>query len=373
MRIDRRRLLAGAVIAPLLPITHPAAAQDGQSDRPWIILAGDESGPRGRWDHNLVYDGWNNRLLLAGGRDESGTVRGDCWSFDLASYTWSELNLSGPKARFGSAAALSPDGSGFYYFGGQSGNVVFGDLWWFDFATTTWQPVEPELGPAPPARTGARGVVDTLGRLVVSHGCNGETRYDDTWAFDPSTGEWSDISPPADQRPMARCDHAMTVLPGTGEILLAFGCSGEAGLCPRDDHWVFDPVNRSWTELTPLMATSVNIDTDPDPLPPARTGAAMTTLGDTVLLVGGSTALGPSSDVWTGSLQENGFVWLELTYVNHGPEGIYRRFGHDLVTGNSQFYLFGGEGIEGPLSDLWSFSLDRFRNLEQSDQEVESA
>jgi hypothetical protein len=209
MRIDRRTLIAGALIGPVLPAT--TAAQDEQApqeekDPPWVLLAGQDSGPVGRWGHALIYDGWNGRLILVGGRDESGTVRGDFWTFDLASLTWSEQDLSGPKASSGSATATALDGSGFYYFGGESNDAVFDDLWWFGFDGSGWQLIE-STGSHPAARTGSRGVIDAQGRFVVSHGRNGDDLFDDTWAFDPTSRAWTDISPPVDLRPMARADH----------------------------------------------------------------------------------------------------------------------------------------------------------------------
>ncbi len=139
MRFNRRMLLAGAVVVPTLG--RAVSAQE-TPDPPWMILAGQDSGPAGRWGHSLIIDTWNNRLLVIGGRDDSGTARGDLWSFDIGSYTWSELDLSGPKARSGSAAAIALDGSGFYYFGGESNDATFDDLWWFDFASTTWREIE---------------------------------------------------------------------------------------------------------------------------------------------------------------------------------------------------------------------------------------
>ena len=91
-----------------------------------------------------------------GGRDEAGTVKGDLWGFDLASWTWGDIDLSGPKARSGSAAASAPDGSGFYYFGGQANETYYGDLWWFDFAAGSWEEITPK-GSGTSDRAGVEG------------------------------------------------------------------------------------------------------------------------------------------------------------------------------------------------------------------------
>lgn len=340
MRITRRAFVASAVAVPAL---GGAANAQETPDPPWMIMAGQNSGPVGRWGHSLIMDTWNNRLLVIGGRDAAGTVKGDLWSFDIGTYAWSELNLSGPRTRSGSAAAIAPDGSGFYYFGGESDDTVFDDLWWFDFASSSWRLIEPS-GARPSARSGSRGVMDGQGRFVVTHGGNGDELLDDTWAFDPTAGVWIDLSPFEGQRPMARRDHDLVSLPDYGVMLLFGGCSEPIGPCPQGDLWSFDFFGGFWTDVTPFEG------------PTPRTGAAMSRLGNTVVLVGGRSALGFQADVWNGDYFDGFFSWNELTQVNHGPLGIYRRAWHDMTAANGEYYVFGGAGVEGALSDLWKFS-----------------
>ncbi len=349
-------LLAGAVVAPVLG--QSVSAQESP-DPPWMILAGQDSGPIGRWGHNLIVDTWHNRLLIIGGRDSDGTVPGDLWSFDIGAYSWSHLDLSGPQARSGSAAATALDGSGFFYFGGESDDGPFDELWWFDFASNTWQQIDPEGTDRPLARSGSRGVMDGQGRFVVSHGGNGDQRYDDTWAFDPISRTWADISPVEGPRPMARRDHDLVSLPDYGILMLTGGCSAPIGPCPQGDLWSFDLSNRVWTDSTPTVG------------PTPRTGAAMSRLGNSMLLVGGDTDLGLESDVWTGDLFDGYFSWTELTSVNHGPLGIYRRAWHDMTAADGEYYVFGGAGVDGALSDLWKFSPDRITHPEDDSDYIE--
>jgi hypothetical protein len=346
MRINRRTLLASAMVAPAL--SGSVHAQD-EPDPPWMIMAGQDSGPAGRWGHSLIIDTWNNRLLVIGGRDAEGVARGDLWSFDIGTYTWSELDLSGPSARSGSAAAIALDGSGFYYFGGESNDEIFDDLWWFDFAATGWQQIEAG-GAGPSARSGTHGAMDGQGRFVISHGASGDALLDDTWAFEPISRTWIDISPVAGPRPMARRDHDLVSLPDYGVMLLFGGCSEPIGPCPQGDLWSYDLFNGVWTDSTPFEG------------PSPRTGAAMSRLGNSVLLVGGDSELGLQSDVWTGDFFDGFFSWTELTPVNHGPLGIYRRAWHDMTAANGEYYVFGGMGVEGALSDLWRFSPDRVQH-----------
>lgn len=355
MRIDRRSLLAAAILAPTLHTS--ARAQEAEPDPPWMILAGQGSGPLGRWRHNLIIDTRNGRLLVIGGEDSNGIVRGDVWSFDILSYTWAELDLSGPKARSGSATAIAPDGSGFYYFGGASNDTIFDDLWWFDFATTTWRLIETPS--SPPARTGTRGAIDAYGRFVVTHGRNESSLFEDTWAFDPATQTWAELVPVSQFRPMARFDHDLVSLPDYGILLLACGSSEDAGPDRHGDLWSYDIYNNIWSEITPSIG------------PSPRTGAAMSRLGNAVLLVGGDSDLGLQSDVWNGDFFDGYFSWNELTPVNHGPLGIYRRAWHDMTAANDEFYVFGGFGVEGALSDLWKFSPERVKQPREDSDYIE--
>lgn len=353
IRTSRRTILATALVASILPGSI-RAQDDAAGDPPWMILAGNDSGPLGRWGHALIVDPVRSRLLLIGGRDAGGTVKGDLWSFDLAGLAWSGVDLSGPRARAGSATAASADGTGFYYFGGESDDAVFADLWWFDFATATWQELTPRSGDAPASRSGVAGAMDALGRFVISHGHDGDTIYDDTWAYDPGAKTWADISPAPELRPMARYDHDLLALPDYSAILLGGGCSDGIGPCPQGDLWSFDVYGGGWSDITPFTA------------PTPRTGSAMARLGGTILQVGGMTDLGPESDVWRGYFDGGTVGWQELTLVNHGPMGIDRRWRHAMAAAGGEYFVFGGDGVEGALSDLWQFSLDRFTESEHT-------
>ena len=213
--------------------------------------------------------------------------------------------------------------------------------------------ITPQSGESPAKRSGVKGAIDALGRVVITHGHDGDVLCDDTWAYDPATSAWTDISPTPELRPMARYDHDLLALPAWGVILLSGGCSDGVGPCPQPDLWMLDQYG-GWSDITPY--------TGPTP----RTSSAIAQLDGTILQVGGMTDLGPESDVWRGSFDGGTIEWQELTLVNHGPMGIDRRSGHDMTAAGSEFYVFGGDGVEGAISDLWQFSLDRFSESEHT-------
>jgi hypothetical protein len=92
--------------------------------------------PTPRTQHAMAYD-WatNTEIVLFGGRTAAG-ANDETWRF--AGGTWSQLAPAvRPPARYGHALLASPDG--FVVFGGTDGTTVFADAWRFD--GTTWMRV----------------------------------------------------------------------------------------------------------------------------------------------------------------------------------------------------------------------------------------
>ena len=119
------------------------------------------------------------------------------------------------------------------------------------------------------------------------------------------------------------------------------------GPCPHGDLWSYDIYNNIWTDITPFDRTiSAHRGGYVSPWQHGaprrrrfRSRAAIRCLERRSL--------------------DGFFSWTELTQVNHGPLGIYRRAWHDMTAANDEYYVFGGFGVEGALSDLWKFSPER--------------
>ena len=339
MRLNRRALLTGAVGVTTVSLVRPASAQQTG----WTLLD-EASGPAARWDHALLADRARNRLYLFGGRDGNGAALADCWVFDIAAGGWSPIDAPGPSARFGVAAAAQPDDSGFLVFGGQSQDDFFSDLWAFDFATGAWTMLDDGAGIAPSPRYGLGGDFDAGGRFVISHGFTFEGRFDDTWAFDSAAGSWTDISPPSEMRPLRRCLHEIWAVEERERLLLYAGCSSGYGPCPQGDLWSFDTAANTWTQFAPEAA------------PAARSNPAVSGGGDVILLVGGLTEAGPTSDVWIGEASGENFAWREVAEASNV---IPIRSSHDMVTIGADYFVFGGLGLNGVLADLWRYAPER--------------
>ncbi len=344
-RLSRRTLLSASAAA--IGSRAWGAGMHARQAAPTIVweeITPGTGGPAPRWDHILVPDSAANRLILFGGRDGNGVSLGDTWVFDVVAGAWSQLPGEGPTARFGMAAVVDDDGGGIYLFGGQAGETFYNDLWRYDLALDVWQPLDLGAGLAPSPRYGLGGVSDRPGRFIVSHGFTFEGRFDDTWVFDQSDGGWTDVSPPAGARPLARCLHEQVWDASSGTMLLYGGCSSGVGPCPQGDAWSFDPAAGQWVELTPAAS----------PEPRSNPALVAAPGGSAALLVGGLSAGGYVADGWLGTIADGALTWTALEFAGVAPSP---RASHDMATLGDRAYLFGGTDDVGPMGDFWSATI----------------
>ena len=342
------RAFVGLAVAALLALSgvlggRPVAAQEAGVGA-WTLVAAGGEGPGARWDHTLAADETGGRLVLFGGRDGDGLPLGDTWLFDMAAETWTALDAGGPSPRFGHAVAVDEDERVLYLFGGQAdGATFFDDAWKLDLEAESWTEIDTGAGPRPSARYGTSAVLDGAGRLLVSHGFTFEGRFDDTWALDLATGAWTDVSPAVETRPLKRCLHEAVWDDENGRMLLFGGCSSGFGPCPQGDLWAFDPAAGTWTELTPATG------------PAARSNPALVVddANRRALLLHGLAAEGYVADAWALALDGEA-AWAEVAV---GGEAPGPRASHDAVVAGDRLYLFGGNGVEAALADLWVLAL----------------
>jgi N-acetylneuraminic acid mutarotase len=288
----------------------------------------DAKGPSARRDHTFTANDTGTIAFVFGGR-ANGKPLSDLWALDRSSNAWAKVGNAGPAARFGHSATFI-DGH-LVVFGGQgAGATFFNDSWAFDPVKGRWTKLGPP-GKAPAARYGAGGT--RIGSaLTITHGFTSTGRFDDTWAL---ASKWTDVSPNAG-RPLKRCLHRATWLPGLGRMLL-FG--GQTDGTPYlGDTWLYDPSGPTWTEVKHGG-------------PSARNLYALGATDKFAYLFGGATAAGPSAEVWSfGSAG-----WKKLKPSGKAPSG---RSGVEgaIVSGPSML-VFGGTDGRTELSDLWELTL----------------
>lgn len=213
---------------------------------------GPPNGPSPREDHTWTVDAAGERAYLFGGRD-GATIHGDLWVYDLATDTWAEADDgAAPDPRFGHEAAWV-DGIGLVVFAGQAGPTFFNDLWAFDPDAGTWSRLEAR-GAIPKERYGSCAAIGPDGRLWISHGFTSDgTRFADTIAYDFRTATWTDETPEGDL-PVNRC------LQGcwwTDEGQFALYGGQTTGVTALGDRWVLS--DAGWTRVDGVAPPDRNL------------------------------------------------------------------------------------------------------------------
>jgi hypothetical protein len=116
----------------------------GVVDPTWTFLG---TGPPARYDHAMVHDPAQNRIVLFGGRTAAGTPLADTWIWNGGS--WSP-GPAGPSARYDHAMAYDPVRGVVVLFGGQGTGGTLGDTW--EWNGSAWA-LRSTTGPSP--RSGA--------------------------------------------------------------------------------------------------------------------------------------------------------------------------------------------------------------------------
>lgn len=189
------------------------------------------------------------------------------------------------------------------------------------------------LSPAPASGTGpasrAFHCATAVGRSLFLFGGHvyvkekrGLQKFNDMWALDTDTWEWSQqITPQGLPTPGARDFAALTTLPG--ERVLLFG-GLDASERRLDDAWVFYPRSHTWTEIKTTGAK-----------PKPRYGHGL------VLLSPPPAAARPAPDLLTGSLGD-------MT-----AQSDSNAVAASATIAEARVLLFGGETAAGAVNDLW--------------------
>ena len=251
------------------PTTEPTPDDTG-----WQLVEAAGDVPEEREDHTLTVTSDGSTAYLFGGRTADGSSLDDLWALDLATDTWSQVTGGGPPARFGHNAAWV-DGEGLVIFAGQSEAAFYNDLWAYDPAADAWSRL-PAGGDMPVARYGSCAAVGPDGRLWISHGFTSDgTRFADTRAYDFSTQTWTDETPAA-ERPVERCLHSCWWTDNGAFVLYAGQTTGVSAL---GDLWQLTPGPRPGTNAWSMIDPGERWPPDRQLPATARWGAATAVFG----------------------------------------------------------------------------------------------
>ncbi len=332
----------------------------------------------GAWDPNLqrmVFFGGNDDVP----EDcEFGATnfRQDTWEYSRECNAFRELEPAGDIPSRRGRHATTSDGEKLYMGFGRFRNGTSGDythrrdLWEFDYATDTWSRLT--RGEGPSGRSNS-AMVELDGTLWLFGGNTSENGgafqpQDDLWAYDIAGGSWSEVQHSGG--PEARLFHAMAT---DGEMIYVYGGGDEnAFLGPfLEDLWAYDPETGDWTEM-------LHDGNNGPAVPEDRFWANLEydATSNSLLLFGGhdNTDLGNTNQVYRYDLGEgrwyreeagdtpnagsNGFCDFPADFVDIDEDAPERRnAGASAMTGDGEMLIFGGKTDCGLVNDVWSYTL----------------
>jgi N-acetylneuraminic acid mutarotase len=215
----------------------------------WTELSPQGDVPAGRAFHQMVFDSSTGKVILFGGSRGEEHILGDTWLYDPVTNAWTELRPVGdvPPARMDHALVYDAAHRRVLLFGGWSGVTAFNDTWAYDPSSNTWTDLDP-AGDVPPARDSHALVYDSDTGLVFLFGGFIEEVVGDAWVYDPGANSWTEIDL-GDDAPAARDRHRMVYDPLRHQVLVFGGWLGDYCV---DETWAYDPAAGTWTELDPV-------------------------------------------------------------------------------------------------------------------------
>jgi hypothetical protein len=130
-------------------------------------------------------------------------------------------------------------------FGGWLGSSRGDDTWIFNCTTDEWTEVSPVVSPS--NRMSSNMVYDSLNDVAIlfSGYCDGDTHHEDTWVYNLTDNTWTEVSP--ETSPGGRYGHCMFYDQSNGRTILFSGNSPEG---MKTDLWEYDFLTNTWTQLS---------------------------------------------------------------------------------------------------------------------------
>lgn len=184
-------------------------------------------------EHTAIYDPVRDRMIVFGGRDVVGTIRGDVWELSLSGApTWTRLTPTGTLgARTLHSAIYDPNRDGMIVCGGYDG-ALHSDTWLLTLADSPgWLQLTGDVAPYSADHVAVYDA--TRNRMVIFGGALASA----TWALDlGSTPTWTELAPDG-LRPVERGHHSAIYDP-LRDRMVVFGGYSWAPL--YNDVWALD-------------------------------------------------------------------------------------------------------------------------------------
>jgi hypothetical protein len=242
------------------PDTADAAPDDARQ------CSSSTAAPPARGDAVGTVDPETGQLWIVGG-DVGPTVmcrtqpvfQNDVWRYDPDCDRWTQvMTEGGPSARARAASALDTRRRRLLVFGGRyrAGETgpytVYNDVWALDLATAQWSQVTTS-GAAPSGRANASAVYDATADELVIYGGNTSrdglryTPQGDVWALNLGTGAWRRVAT-SGMAPRPRLFHAAAI---RERQMLVFGGGGADALTGSfyNEAFALDLATGTWSAV----------------------------------------------------------------------------------------------------------------------------
>ncbi|OGQ85981.1 MAG: hypothetical protein A2289_00415 [Deltaproteobacteria bacterium RIFOXYA12_FULL_58_15] len=320
------------------------------------------TGPSGRNNTAMAFDGINRGVLLAGGY--TGSQTDEVWLFHQGS--WTKLGgggeaCYGPVGKIYDSLVYDSYRGKTVAFGGSDGDSSgwVNDTWeWDGFG---WAKVCPTsiCTTAPPARYRGAIAYHPLQHKVLYFGgkINGSTASNQTWEYDGTTAVWKLVCPTATctTAPSARVDTAMAYHAGRGRIVLVGGSAGANEIWEL--YWDAGSNSWQWTQICLSGTCGATI-------PTGRSGHAMAYDSDRqrIVLYGGSTT---GEETWELTWNKLAHLWSWTKACGTGvcgPGSLYHPgLTYDASSGRT--ILFGGSLSTIPQEKTWQWDGTKWSQL----------
>jgi len=335
----------------------------------WTQFAASGTLPGIREGHSVVYDSVNNKMIVFGGSNCSGTFYNDLWILSNAdgstgTPTWAQVTPigTGPTARTQASAVYDSVNNVMTVFGGgTTTTTVFGDVWTLSNAngltgTPTWTQLKP-TGTAPAARVGHSAIYSSANNVmtIFGGGNNRGSVLNDAWFLSHANGiggtpSWTQMKP-TDTAPNRKSN--TVIYDSVSDNMVIFGGDSTIPQTFTDDHvFILSNANgagtsETWTQdgTTPRTSPSVVYDS----------------VTDKMIIFGGDTATGPVNDLWSApkivsagqTVTTSPYLLSQVFPTGTAPSA---RYGHGAAydgVSNHMVLFGGGSSSTSCFNDAW--------------------
>lgn len=321
-------------------------------------------------------------LVFFGGVGAAATesildVANDCWTFDPASLAWARVRETSPWPSARRCVGFTAwngrlhlwGGSGIETVGRDTRYTFLNDWWALDIASQRWERLresdDHRSAPAPGIHGGYPAprytpVFAAVGTSLFLFGgytedLLGKRKLNDAWVYQserwteiPRIGREGYVAPAAWPGPRYGCMSVAT----PGAVLVCGGFSEEGD---HNDLWRFSVETCCWELLCG--------DNGAENSPPPRYSAACALHERRLYLFGGRSRRHPKSnynDLWAFDLDRRAWECLTPNRSPHrydagAPYPAYHAKA-SATTLDGYWYVWGGEGLRGHVSDFWRFA-----------------